>query len=150
MAQTSEYVGYKYKPVFVDQSLPNGVKSLGGGVVFDGDQMTKYGVGHVRKGRSDMLWLELVTKEDEKGPTEWEVKDVLTFPLLTKNQELFTPPANESCTVNGKNDEKLVVFADLSPRTMKYTMRKAWRVDLTTEKFKPISVAGIKCVYDEP
>ena len=150
VAQTSEYIGYKYKPVLPEKVLPNGVKSLGGGVVFDGDQITKYGVGHFRKGGSEMLWLEIVTKEDEKGPTEWEVKDVLTFPLLTKNQELFIPSGNESCTVNGKNDEKLVVFAAFAPRTMKYTVHKAWRVDLKTEKFNSIPLADIRCIYDAP
>jgi hypothetical protein len=119
-------------------------------MIMDGDEITKYGVGRFSKGRSEMLWLELITSEDEKGPTEWQVKDVLTFPLLTKNQDLFFAAGNEACTINGNTDDNLVVFAELRPRTMRYTVGKAWRVDLPAEKFEAISIAGIKCVYDAP
>ncbi len=147
-AQKSKYVGYKHKPVLMGKTLPNGIKDLGGGMIIKGNKITSYGIGRFSKGKTQMLWLELATGENEKGVTSWEVKDVLIFPNFTKDQELlFT--SDESCTINGKNDENLVVFADFLQQK-RYVVRKAWRTNLKIEKFKSISTKGIKCEYYEP
>lgn len=130
--------------------LPNGVKDLGGGIIMDGNKISSYGIGRFSKGTTQMLWLELATGEDANGVTGWEVKDVLVFPELTRSQELFFAAGNDACTINGKNDGKLVVFADFSPLKKKYTVRKAWRANLESEKFRPIPIKGIRCEYYEP
>jgi hypothetical protein len=129
------------------EPLPNGVKDLGGGMIIKGNKITSYGIGRFSKGKNQMLWLEFATGENEKGVTSWEVKDVLVFPNFTKNQELLF--VQSTCTINGKNDESLVVFADFVQKR-KYVVRKAWRTNLKNEKFVSISTKAIKCDYDEP
>ncbi|CAN5633612.1 hypothetical protein BH24ACI2_BH24ACI2_04830 [soil metagenome] len=147
-AQKSEYIGYRYKPVLMDELLPNGIKDLGGGIIIENNKITSYAIGRFSKGKTQMLWLELATGENETGVTGWEVKDVLIFPNFTKNQELlFTA---ETCTINGKRDEKLVVFADFLQTKKKYIVRKAWRTNLKTEKFETVSIKGVRCEYYEP
>jgi hypothetical protein len=147
LAQKSEYIGYKRKPIVMGERLPNGVKDLGGGMIIKGNKITSYGIGRFSKGKNQMLWLEFATGENEKGVTSWEVKDVLVFPNFTKNQELLF--VQSTCTINGKNDESLVVFADFVQKR-KYVVRKAWRTNLKNEKFVSISTKAIKCDYDEP
>lgn len=68
-AQKSKYVGYKHKPVLMDKTLPNGIKDLGGGMIIKGNKITSYGIGRFSKGKTQMLWLELATGENEKGVT---------------------------------------------------------------------------------
>ena len=148
--QNSEYIGYKHKPVLIEHRLPNGVRDIGGAMVMDENEVTKYGVGRFSKGRTQMLWLEMVTAEDAQGPTEWEVKDVLTFPAFARNQELFFAAGNGACTINKKEDPVLVVLGQLISRPKGYKVLRAWRIDLRAEKFTSIPVTGIKCIYEEP
>ncbi len=132
------------------ETLPNGVKDMGGAMVMDGNKITEYAVGRFRLGTTQMLWLELSIARDEKGTSEWKVKDVLSFPNFTKNNELFFAAGNSSCTLNGMPDDSLVVFVDFVGSGPRYVVRKAWRVNLAMEKFEAIRIAGIKCEFEEP
>ena len=144
-AQTKEFVGYRHKGVVYGESLPNGARDLGGGLLSD----ENYGVSRFSKGKKQMLWLEKITSYDKKGVPDWEVLDVLVIDNLKKNQEfLFSYSSN--CTVNGEEDLDLVVLAELQAAQKTYKVLQAWRADLLKEKFEKVSVEEIKCEYVEP
>ena len=46
-----------------------------------------------------MLWLEKITDRDSKGVPSWEVKDVLSFDNLKKNQS-FMFSYSSTCHAN--------------------------------------------------
>jgi len=147
-AQRSEYIGYKYKPVLMDQLLPNGVKDMGGAIVSEYDASPVFGVGRFSKGTTQMLWLEKSTAEDAEGVKEWIVLDVLTFPSFGKNQSLML--GEGECQVNNKIVKGLIVFANFLPRKKTYSVIKAWKANLKTERFVTTSTKGVKCEYFEP
>lgn len=140
--QKKGYIGYKHKGVVNGQTLSNGVKSLGGGLISD----ENYGVSRYSKDKKYMLWLEEVVSRDAKGVPTWVVKNVLTFDNLKKNEEFlfsYTSP----CTQNGKSNLDLIVKAEFLPKTKTYKVRDAWRTNIKREKFEKISTKGIKCEY---
>jgi hypothetical protein len=143
--RTEKYVGYKHRGVVYGATLPNGVRDLGGGLLSDDD----YGVTRFTKGRKDMLWLEKITGRDNKGVPMWQVKDVLTFEKLPKNQE-FLFSYSSPCTQNGRVNLDLIVMAELSPNKRFYKVIKAWKANLKREKFESVAVRGIKCAVDAP
>lgn len=143
--QKKSYIGYKHRGVIYGETLPNGVKDLGGGLLSN----ENYGVSRFAKGKTFMLWLEKITSRDKKGVPSWEVKDVLTFTNLKKNQE-FLFSYSSPCMQNGKKAGlDLIVRAGLAPQK-NYKILEVWTADLKKEKFKKISVKGIKCEYVEP
>ena len=83
--QKTNYIGYRHKGVVYGETLPNGVKDFGGGLLSNED----YGVSRYAKNGNDMLWLEKILDRDAKGVPTWQVKDVLMFDKLKKNQELL-------------------------------------------------------------
>ncbi|MCY7347763.1 MAG: hypothetical protein LH614_16310 [Pyrinomonadaceae bacterium] len=139
-----EFVGYRHKGVLYGQTLPNGVKDLGGGLLSDDD----YGVTRFARGKKYMLWLEKIVRRNAKGEPNWEVKDVLMFPNLKKNQE-FLFSYSSTCKRNGRENLDLIVMAELAPKTKNYKVLKAWRANVKNEKFEKISVNGIVCQYKE-
>lgn len=143
--QKNKYIGYKHKGVVYGATLPNGVKNLGGGLLSSED----YGVSRFSVGKKQMLWLEKVTSLDAKGVPNWQVKDVLVFDDLEKNQE-FLMSYSSTCTQNGKQNLDLVVRAELQPEKKIYKILEAWRANLRKEKFEKIAVKGIKCEYVAP
>ncbi len=139
-AQKNTYIGYKYTGVTYNKSLPNGVKDLGGSLLDDDD----YGVSHMKKGKTEMLWLAKITSRNKKGIPIWKVRDVLTLPALKKNQEIlqgFTYP----CTVNKKEDLNLIVLGEFQLKNKTYKVIKAWRANTKANKFQMISTKGIAC-----
>jgi len=152
--QTSErakYINYKYKGVAPESTLPNGVKHLGGGLIGDIDADPVQGISQVQKGKTRMLWLEVSTGRGENGITGWEVKDVLTFPLFAKGDHLFFPddPLIE-CTRAGKGIPNLVGIGRIIPRQDLFKPTKLWVVNQRTQRFEPVAISGIKCLYSEP
>ncbi len=143
--QKPNYIGYKHKGVVYGETLPNGVKDLGGGLLSN----ENYGVSRFTKGKKYMLWLEKITSRDAKGVPSWEVRDVLTFDELKKNQE-FLFSYTSKCKQNGKSNFDLIVMAELLPKNKTYKVIKAWKADLKKEKFDKISGTNIKCEYVEP
>lgn len=138
--QKGSFIGYRHKGVINGQNLPNGVKSLGGGLTSNDN----YGVSRYTKGKKYMLWLEEVVARDEKGFPVWVVRNVLAFDNLKKNEDFlfsYTSP----CTLNGKNNLDLIVKAEFLPKTKTYKVLDAWRIDVKREKFEKISIAGVKC-----
>ena len=138
--QKTNYKGYKHKGVVYGETLPNGVKDLGGGLLSN----ENYGVSRFSKGRKNMLWLEKITERDAKGVPSWQVKDVLTFDNLEKNRE-FLYSYSSSCSQNGKETLDIVVMAELSADKKSYKILKAWNANHKKEKFEKISTKNIKC-----
>jgi hypothetical protein len=144
-AQKKEFVGYRHKGVVYGESLPNGARDLGGGLLSDED----YGISRFSKGKRQMLWLEKVTARDKKGVPSWEVLDVLVVDNPKKNQEFLFSYAS-TCTRNGEEDLDLIVLAEFQPARKAYKVLQAWRADLLKEKFEPLAVEAVKCEYVEP
>jgi len=144
-AQKKDLIGYRHKGVVYGATLPNGAKDLGGGLLSN----ENYGVSRFTKGKKFMLWLEKITERDASGVPSWEVRDVLSFDKLKKNQE-FLFSYSSSCLQNDKEKLDLIVQAELLPKTKTYKIIRAWRANLKREKFEKISTKGIKCAYVEP
>lgn len=144
-AQKKEFIGYRHKGVVYGETLSNGARDLGGGLLSD----ENYGVSRFSKGRKQMLWLEKITSRDKKGIPGWEVLDVLVIEKPKKNQ-VFLFSYGSSCTQNGAENLDLIVLAELQPAKKIYKVLEAWEADLVKEKFDKISVEGIKCEYVEP
>lgn len=143
--QTENYAGYTHKGVVYGETLPNGAKDLGGGLLTDED----YGVSRFSRGKTSMLWLEKIISRDEEGVPFWEVKDVLSFYKLKKNQE-FLFSYSSPCAENERENIDMVVMAQFSPKSKTYKVLKAWQVNFETEKFEERSTEQIKCEYIEP
>lgn len=134
-----DLIGYKHKGVTFGETLPNGAKDLGGGLLSN----SNYGVSRFSHGKRYMLWLEKIASRDTKGVPTWVVKDVLMFDDLKKNQE-FQFSYSSGCTQNGKENLDLIVQTELLPNK-NYRIIRAWRADLKKEKFDKISEKGIIC-----
>jgi hypothetical protein len=147
-AQTQSYVGYRYKPVLAERTLPNGVKSLGGGIVSDLNKKPLWGISEMSKGGTRMLWLERAASEDARGVNEWEVMDVISVPNFPTGIEFIF--GTGSCRENGKENEALVVQAAFNARRLTYRTIKAWHADIGSGRFLPIDAAAVKCEYDAP
>ncbi|MGI8788492.1 MAG: hypothetical protein ACR2HG_12105 [Pyrinomonadaceae bacterium] len=144
-AQRKNLIGYKYKGVVNGATLPNGAKDLGGGLLSN----ENYGVSRFSKGKMFMLWLEKITGRDKEGVPSWEIKDVLSFEKLKKNQE-FLFSYSSTCLQNDKSNINLIVMAELVPKEKTYKILKAWRANLKRERFESVSIKGIECAYVEP
>lgn len=143
-AQKNKLVGYRHKGVVYGTLLPNGAKDLGGGLLAN----ENYGVTRFSKGKKRMLWMEKIISRDKSGFPNWEVKDVLTFDKLKKNQE-FLLSYSSGCVQNKQPNLDLIVLAESVPNTKNYTILRAWKANTAREKFEKISIKGIKCVSAE-
>ena len=139
-AQQTDFVGFRHKGVVVGETLPNGVKDLGGGLLSD----ENYGVSRFLKGKKHYLWLEKITGRDSEGVPSWIVKDVLEFNTLGKNQE-FLFSYSSTCAKGNMENLDTIVLAEHKPKTRNYKILKAWKANLSTEKFEKISTKGIVC-----
>ena len=144
-AQQNGYIGYKHKGVIYGDTLPNGVKNFGGGLLSNDN----YGVSRFSKGKKYMLWLEKITGRDHKGIPSWEVKDVLVFDDLKKNQE-FLFSYSSPCRQNSKSNLDLIVKAEFLPKNNTYKVLEAWKANVKKEKFEKISTGNIKCEFIAP
>ena len=144
-AQKNKFIGYRHKGVVFGGVLPNGAKDLGGGLLTD----ENYGVTRFSKGKKLMLWLEKVTARDKDGVPSWEVRDVLTFDHLKKNQE-FLFSYSSGCRQNDQQNLDLIVLAEISPKTKTYKIIHAWKANAVKEKFEKSSIKKIKCTAVEP
>lgn len=141
-AFAQNYIGYKHKGVVFGETLPNGVKDLGGGLLSD----DSYGVSRFSKDKNFMLWLEKISSRDAEGIPDWEVKDVLTYDKLKKNQE-FLFSYSSPCTQNGKANLEMIVMVEILTKKKSYKILKAWQVNLGKEQFEKLSTKKIKCEY---
>ena len=144
-AQKKDFVGYKHKGVVVGGTLPNGVKDLGGGLLSD----ENYGVSRFSKGKKHYLWLEKITGRGSDGVPHWIVKDVLEFDALKKDQE-FLLSYSSTCTTGGKESIDTIVLVEHQPKSKKYKVLKAWKANVSSERFEKISTRGIQCTADTP
>jgi hypothetical protein len=139
----SEFVGYRHKGVLYGETLPNGAKDLGGGLLSN----ENYGVSRFSKDGKFMLWLEKITARDAKGIPSWKVKDVLTFSKPKSNQE-FLFSHSSGCRQNGRENLDLIVQAEFLPKTKTYKVINAWRANVKKERFEKASNKGIVCQPD--
>lgn len=144
-AFAQNYIGYKHRGVVYGETLPNGVKDLGGGLLSD----ESYGVSRFSKDKTFMLWLEKITSRDEEGVPDWEVKDVLIYDKLKKNQQFFFSYSSP-CMQNGGTNLEMIVLAETSKKRKRYKIMKAWQVNLSREKFEKLSTKNIRCEYLQP
>jgi hypothetical protein len=139
-AQKKDFIGYKHKGVVVGETLPNGMKDLGGGLLSD----ENYGVSRFSKGKKHYLWLEKITARNTEGVPNWIVKDYLEFDALKKNQE-FLFSYSSTCTTGGNENLDTIVLVEHQPKAKKYKVLKAWKANIAKEKFEKISTQGIEC-----
>ena len=147
----AKYIGYEYAGVLPDSTLPNGVKSFGGGMIGDINADPVYEIAQMKKGTESMLWFNVSTGQDSTGVTGWKVLDVLSFPALRKSDYLFFygDPAI-GCKRGGKDIPNLVGVGTIIRRQGTFKPSRLWAANLTTKKFEPVRIAGVKCRYSEP
>jgi hypothetical protein len=133
-------IGYRHKGVKYGEKLPNGAQDSGGGLLSN----ENYGVTRFVKGKMFMLWLEKIVDRNATGIPSWEVRDVLTFDNLRKNQE-FLFSYSSPCKQNKKENLDLIVLVEIELKTKAYLPVKAWQANLKKEKFENIPVKGIVC-----
>ncbi len=136
-----KYVGLQYPPV------PQGVTLRGGWIVeekgsdsFNSD----YSITNVLVGNQTFLWLDRTIGFNGATERTSEVVSVLALPPLDENEGLFAGSAY-FCHINGEYDPLIIVIAKTEDNNTEFItkVRKAWRVNLTAEKFDEIDVIGI-------
>jgi hypothetical protein len=137
-----EFIGYRHRGILYGETLPNGARDLGGGLLSDDN----YGITRFTKGRKYMLWLGKIIKRDAKGVPSWEVKDVLAFDDLKKNQQ-FLFSHSSTCTQKGKKSLDLIVMAESDQQKKTYRVLRAWQANVKKEKFESTTSKGIVCAY---
>lgn len=132
------YVGLKHGP-----RLPAGLKEVGGGLITDPyKDKVQFGLAHITKGKTNMLWFELGTHHDAEGHAYWEVLDSVTLPTMTRNQVLFYT----LCLFNGQPDPEIAAIVQpLKPNSYETKTIKAWRADRRTRRLTEIPIKGVKC-----
>lgn len=138
--QRKTFIGYKHKGVKYGEIVSNGAKDLGGGLLSN----QNYGVTRFTMGKKYMLWLEKVTGRDSQGVPNWQVKDVLSFDNMKKNQE-FNFSYSSGCTQKGRENLDLIVLTEYLPATKTYKPVQAWRASAVREKFEKVSTKNIEC-----
>ncbi len=96
--QKTNYKGYKHKGVVYGETLSNGVKDHGGGLLSN----ESYGVSRFSKGKKDMLWLEKITDRDKKGVPSWEVKMFWILIRSKKIRNFYFPILQAVCKTVSK------------------------------------------------
>jgi hypothetical protein len=137
-AGNSSYIGLRHGP-----RLPAGLKEMGGGLITDPYKDTvQFGLAHIIKGKTQMLWFELGTHHDAEGHAYWEVLDVVTLPAITRNQFLFYT----LCYFNGQPDPEIAAIVQPLKRGGYETKTLwAWRANRQSRKLTAIPVKGVKC-----
>ena len=138
--QKTRYIGFKHRGALYDEVLSNGAKSLGGGLLTD----NKFGVSRYTKNGKTMLWLEKIVERDAVGVPNWEVKDVLMFDNLKKNQTLQFSYSS-GCKQHGKSNLDLIVKTSRIGNSKNHKIEDAWRANTKRGKFEKISLKGIRC-----
>ncbi len=138
--EKNKYVGYEYTGVVVNETLPNGVKDLGGNLIGDFD----YAVSHMRKGSKDMIWLTRIKNRNDEGVPNWKVAKVLVLPKLKKDQQIVSG-FKSPCKLGKKEDITLIVLTNFSVKSKTYTPEKAWRANILKDNFEEVSIAKVNC-----
>ena len=145
-AQKNEFIGYEHKGVVYGETLPNGARDLGGGLLSD----SLYAVTRFSKNKKHYLWLEMITDRDKEGVPSWIVLDALELPEMKSNQKLLFSYSS-TCTVDGREDLDVIVLAEERPkRKNSYRVLRAWRANLEREEFETVATRGIVCGRQKP
>lgn len=148
------YIGLRY------DTLPEGLKG-GTGWLIDpfgrSKEEIQYAMDFVVTGEIEMLWLvrrkcAIIDNSQYCVPASWwEVVDVMQFPELTGEDDVFIPAG---CLLNGEIDELIMVTAvlDHAAFVRRYVTNEkilsAWRLDLTNNQIIEIETNGIECYAD--
>ena len=150
-AQTAAYRGVRYIVSGKGKALPTDVKSMGGSLIGDIEKRPLWGIAQVSKGKTQMLWLEKATAEDETGVTEWQISDVLAFPNFPKSHELLFGGGPMPCTIRGRPaGDSLVVHASFDAKRLRYRTISAWNASAESGRFSSVKPATVKCLYESP
>ena len=133
-----KYIGLRHGP-----RLPPGLKEVGGGLLTDPyKDKIQFGLAHITKGTTNMLWFELGTHHDAEGHAYWEVLDVVTLPPMTRTQILFYT----LCLFNDEPDPEIAAIVQPLKRGSYETKAlRAWRANRQTRKITEIPIKGVKC-----
>lgn len=145
----AKYIGFEYAGVVPSSTLSNGVKHLGGGMIGDINADPVYGISQLQKGRLKMLWLEESTGQDAGGVTGWKVLDVLSFQTPNSYIFFYGDPAIV-CRRGGRDIENLVGVGRILRSQGVFRPSKLWIANISSKKFEPTSIRGVRCVYSEP
>jgi hypothetical protein len=124
------YIGLAYR------NLPEGLESSGGAMIDDG-----YSVGIVRRGNTDMVWLEKTIQHDSEGHSTRQVLDVLELPEIKQPQQL----SYRFCQLNGTSDREIVAIVEQTDTEYYTNVYQAWRANIKTGKIEPMVTKGIAC-----
>lgn len=133
----SKYIGLRYGP-----NLPRGLVYGGGGLISDPyKDTTQFGLAHITRGTTNMIWFELLTHHDADGKAYWEVLDVTSTPPLRRKQYVMVT----LCLFNNNPDPEIAAVVESVPRSYNLRVIKAWRANRQSRKLEAISVKGVKC-----
>jgi hypothetical protein len=137
-AQT-RYVGLRHPP------LPSGIEVVSASMMIPYD--TIHAIALVNGSPTTMVWLERAVCGSKKCTRDFifEVRAVLVPPSLNVGQSLML----ETCALGSLDhggDSRLVAIATFVGDSLVTTrIDRAWRVDLTRERFEPIPAKGVIC-----
>ena len=138
MQSDQPYIGLRH-----GRQLPTGLNEEGGGLITDPyKDKTQYGISHVTRGKTNMLWFEVGTHHDSSGQAFWEVLDVVTLPPLKRGQVvMFT-----LCLLNDQPDSEIAAIVQpLRARHYQTRTVRAWRANRQTRTFEQIPTRRVKC-----
>lgn len=133
-----QYVGLKH-----GHALPRGLKHIGGGLITDPyKDTTQFGLAHVTRGTTNMIWFEVMTHHDADGRAHWEVLDTVTSPPFRRNQGFMLT----LCSFRGNPDPEIAALVQPISRDL-YELRviKAWRANRQTRKLHVVDAKDVKC-----
>ncbi|HNY64986.1 MAG TPA: hypothetical protein PKM41_06075 [Deltaproteobacteria bacterium] len=132
-AANAALIGTTYGP-----ALMKGYEDLGGGILADEQRrLTDHAIQYVRKGKSEMIWLNRVVGKDPSGKPLFRIVDVLKLPRRDRG-EIVTWFA---CFYKGRRTDAIIAYTD------KYYNRvyRAWWVNRETDRIEEVSAKGIVC-----
>jgi len=136
--EASKLVGLRYGP-----GLPEGY-ALQRAALIDAMNGKEFGITHVKKGSTQMVWFDVMTHRVSKK-AHWMILDVLVLPSFTINETLEIG----QCFLNGVIDSEIVAIVE-EERDQEFLSKihRAWRANRGTGKFESIPPIGIKCTNE--
>ncbi len=124
---------------------PDGLQEVGGVCVGDSiglDHICDYAINTVEDAQGGQtLYAGKISRYDADGNPYWKVLDAMPYPSVTKEQIL----AMTTCRKDGNADTTIFAVAKASEEEWYKTIEKAYKLDLTQQKFIELDTSGIDC-----
>jgi hypothetical protein len=91
----------------------------------------------------DRFYLSRLLYNDDSGCAHHKTVSHIVIPQLREGETYAL-----GCSVNGKPDPEVVVYAKRTDKEFHTEITHAWRANRRLEKFEKISPKGIKCVNE--